>query len=72
MLLELMAELGFGAAEVLMIGDTSHDLQMAAAAGVDAVAVSYGAHAREGLLACGPRGCVASVEELRQWLKQSG
>ena len=72
MLLELMAELGFPAAEVLMIGDTSHDLQMAAAAGVDAVAVSYGAHAREGLLACGPRGCVASVEELRQWLKQSG
>ena len=72
MLLELMAELGFGAAEVLMIGDTSHDLQMAAAAGVDAVAVSYGAHAREGLLACGPRGCFASVEELRQWLTRSG
>ena len=72
MLLELMGELGFPAAEVLMIGDTSHDLQMAAAAGVDAVAVSYGAHAREGLLACGPRGCVASVEELRQWLMQSG
>ena len=71
MLLELMDELDFPASEVLMIGDTSHDLQMAAAAGVDAVAVTYGAHAREGLLACGPRGCVASVEELRQWLMQS-
>ena len=71
MLLELMQELEVQASEVLMIGDTSHDLQMASAAGVDAVAVSYGAHAREGLLACGPRGCCASVEELRQWLMQS-
>lgn len=71
MLHELMAQLDFPAAEVLMIGDTSHDLQMASAAGVDAVAVSYGAHPREGLLACGPRGCFESVEELRQWLTQS-
>jgi phosphoglycolate phosphatase len=72
MLLELMAELQFRPQQVLMIGDTSHDLQMAAAAGVDAVAVSYGAHPREGLLACGPLGCVASVEELRQWLTRNG
>jgi phosphoglycolate phosphatase len=72
MLLELMEELEFQAADALMIGDTSHDLQMAAAAGVDAVAVSYGAHARDGLLACGPLGCVASVEELRQWLTRHG
>ena len=72
MLLELMEQLDFPAREVLMIGDTSHDMQMAAAAGVDSVAVSYGAHAREGLLACGPRGCVASVEELRAWLERNG
>jgi phosphoglycolate phosphatase len=72
MLLELMQELEFGPRQVLMIGDTSHDLQMAAAAGVDAVAVSYGAHPRDGLLACGPLGCVASVEELDQWLIRNG
>ncbi len=72
MLLELMEQLDFPAREVLMIGDTSHDMQMASAAGVDSVAVSYGAHAREGLLACGPRGCVASVEELRAWLERNG
>jgi phosphoglycolate phosphatase len=72
MLHELMAELDASPAEVLMVGDTSHDLQMAAAAGVDAVAVSYGAHARESLLACGPRGCAASVEELREWLERNG
>jgi phosphoglycolate phosphatase len=72
MLLELMEELGFSREEVLMIGDTSHDLEMARAAGVDALAVTYGAHAEGGLRACAPRGCVASVEELRQWLASQG
>jgi phosphoglycolate phosphatase len=72
MLLELMEELSYSRPEVLMVGDTSHDLQMAAAAGVHAVAVTYGAHPREGLLACRPRGCVASVEELRAWLIGNG
>jgi phosphoglycolate phosphatase len=45
---------------------------MARAAGVDAVAVTYGAHPETGLRACGPRGCVASVAELRTWLTQNG
>ncbi len=68
MLLELMEELRVEAAHSLMIGDTSHDLEMAKAAGVDAVAVSYGAHPEQGLRACGPRACVASVAELGEWL----
>lgn len=68
MLLELMAELKLDAAELLMIGDTSHDLGMAASAGVEAVAVSYGAHPEDSLLAFAPRACVASIVELRQWL----
>jgi len=49
MLLELMDELGVPAGQALMIGDTSHDLDMARAAGMDALAVTYGAHAEEGL-----------------------
>jgi phosphoglycolate phosphatase len=68
MLLELMEELGVPAAGALMIGDTSHDLDMARAAGVEALAVTYGAHAEEGLRSCQPRACVASVPELAQWL----
>ena len=72
MLLELMAELRVGAAEMLMIGDTSHDLGMAASAGVEAVAVAYGAHAEETLLAFAPRACVSTVVELRQWLTNNG
>jgi phosphoglycolate phosphatase len=72
MLLELMEELGVEAAKALMIGDTSHDLEMAQAAGVDAIAVTYGAHPEQGLKACGPLGCFPDVGALREWLKSNG
>lgn len=72
MLLELMAELEVGAEGAVMVGDTSHDLQMARSARVDAVAVTYGAHPETSLRALDPRGCVASVEELRKWLRSQG
>lgn len=72
MLLEIMEELEVAPGSVLMIGDTSHDLEMARAAGVDALAVTYGAHAETGLRACEPRGCVSSVEELQRWLTSQG
>ena len=72
MLLELMDELDVAARGALMIGDTSHDLEMARAAGVDALAVSYGAHAEDNLRSCQPRACVASVAELERWLSEQG
>ena len=72
MLLELMDELALTAGELLMIGDTSHDLGMANSAGVDAVAVTYGAHPGETLRVLAPRACVSSVVELRQWLAANG
>jgi len=68
MLLELMAELGTNEANTLMIGDTVHDLKMAAHAGVPAVAVSYGAHAGADLAALAPLACVESIDELARWL----
>jgi phosphoglycolate phosphatase len=68
MLLELMSEMALENRDLLMVGDTSHDLGMAESAGVDAVAVGYGAHPIESLSALGPRACVGSVVELRQWL----
>jgi phosphoglycolate phosphatase len=71
MLLELMQELDIEAGAVLMIGDTSHDMEMARAAGVDALAVTYGAHPERELRACAPRGCVASVEALDRWLSEN-
>jgi len=68
MLRELLEELGAAPGESLMIGDTSHDLQMASAAGVDALAVCYGAHSESSLRALRPRACLASVAQLEQWL----
>lgn len=72
MLLELMAHFAAAPGQALMIGDTSHDLEMARSAGVDAVAVTYGAHPGESLRALAPRACVASVPELRAWLATNG
>jgi phosphoglycolate phosphatase len=69
MLLELMDEYALAADHLLMIGDTTHDLQMAANANVDAVGVAYGAHPKSALEACAPRGVVESVDELAAWLR---
>ncbi|MBI2278346.1 MAG: HAD-IA family hydrolase [Dechloromonas sp.] len=68
MLDELMAEFGVAAGSTVMIGDTSHDLQMASNAGVDSLAVTYGAHPHEHLLEHRPLACLHSVRELDQWL----
>jgi phosphoglycolate phosphatase len=68
MLREILDELQISEKEALMVGDTSHDLEMARAAGVDALAVTYGAHPEEGLRACGPLGCFSTVNQLRAWL----
>lgn len=69
MLEELMLEFAMTPDQILMIGDTSHDLQMAANAGVAALAVSYGAHPVEHLLEHAPLACLHSVDELSAWLK---
>jgi len=72
MLDELMAEFGMAATSTVMIGDTSHDMLMAKNAGVDGLAVTYGAHPHDHLLDCAPRACVPSVQELDQWLLAHG
>jgi phosphoglycolate phosphatase len=69
MLQEIMGELGVAPARTLMIGDTTHDLQMAANAGVAGLAALYGAHPREDLEALGPLAAAASIAELRAWLE---
>lgn len=72
MLETLMDMLGVDPERTLMIGDTTHDLQMAANAKVGAVAVTYGAHAVTDLQSLKPLACVASFGELMQWLRQNG
>jgi phosphoglycolate phosphatase len=70
MLQELMAELGAEPGRTLMIGDTTHDLQLAANAGVSCVAVSYGAHADEDLRRFSPLHVAHSTGELHAWLHE--
>lgn len=72
MLHELMAEAGAAAANTLMIGDTTHDLQLAANAGAAAVAVSFGAHEREAFDVHAPRFVAHSTRELHDWLLAHG
>ncbi|NBX20753.1 MAG: HAD family hydrolase [Betaproteobacteria bacterium] len=69
MLQELMMEFGVAADRVLMIGDTTHDLQMAVNAGCASVAVSYGAHEPDSFAALGPLTIAHSVAELDAWLQ---
>ena len=68
MLLELMREFGADAQATLMIGDTTHDLQLAANAGTPSVAVSYGAHEREAFAEFAPLTVAHSTAELKDWL----
>jgi phosphoglycolate phosphatase len=72
MLLELMREFGVEPERTLMIGDTTHDLQMAMNAGVASIGVSYGAHAPEAFDSFAPRFVAHSVPELGEWLRQHG
>jgi phosphoglycolate phosphatase len=68
MLQGLMSELGASPDRTLMIGDTTHDMEMARAAGAHRLGVTYGAHAREALLGCAPASCVDDFAGVRQWL----
>ncbi|HEX5338025.1 MAG TPA: HAD-IA family hydrolase [Gallionella sp.] len=69
MLFELMDELGVSAERTLMVGDTTHDVQLAQNAKVDVLAVGHGAHPPEQLQALGPLALVDDFAELRAWLK---
>jgi phosphoglycolate phosphatase len=68
MLLELMEEWKILPNELVMIGDTTHDLKMAIGAGVQAIGVSYGAHPREELEQLNPMAVVDNVHQLREIL----
>jgi phosphoglycolate phosphatase len=68
MLQELMAEFDVRPDRLLMIGDTTHDLQMAVNAGCASVGVSYGAHEPEAFHALNPLQVAHSVRELHDWL----
>lgn len=69
MLHELMETLVVARENTLMIGDTTHDLQMAINAEVAGLAVSYGAHSSEQLATLNPQAICNSVAQLSEWLR---
>jgi phosphoglycolate phosphatase len=71
MLLELSDVLQVPTRRILMIGDTTHDLDMATNAGVDAVAVTYGAHPPDTLKTSQSLAHVDDVNQLSGWLKSN-
>ena len=70
MLNELMRQFGTEPERTLMVGDTTHDLQMARNAGCASLGVSYGAHPPSEFEALGPRAVLHSAQALRQWLNE--
>ena len=70
MLEQILAHCEVRPEQALMVGDSSFDLQMARNAGMDSVAVSYGAQSIEALQQFEPRLSIDRFSELRSWLSQ--
>ncbi|APE05378.1 HAD family hydrolase [Alteromonas sp. RW2A1] len=68
MLLQLVDELSMSIDDAVMIGDTTYDMKMAQAIGMDRVGVSYGVHAQVHLETLKPKIIVHSIEELKRFL----
>lgn len=71
MLEQILAHCGVSPRQALMVGDASFDLMMARNAGMDCVAVSYGAQAAEALQHYEPRLTIDHFSELQAWLNQA-
>ena len=71
MLEQILAHCGVSPRQALMVGDASFDLMMARNAGMDSVAVSYGAQAAEALQHYEPRLTIDHFSELQAWLNRA-
>ena len=68
MVLQALSEAGVEAGDAIMVGDTAFDIEMACAAGVRGVAVSWGYHRPGRLHAAGALRVVNDMKELRDYL----
>lgn len=68
MIHEILDHCGVRSERALMVGDSVFDLEMARRAGIDSVAVSYGAQSLDILQACSPRLAINNFSELGDWL----
>ena len=72
MLHELIEQFNVRPGRVLMVGDTTHDLQMARNAACPSLGVSYGAHEPEAFAAFNPLHIAHSVADMHAWLVAHG
>ena len=68
MLLDILDYTALNPQKVLMIGDTSYDMEMAVGANIDALGITHGVHSRERLLSSGAHHVVDDFDELLAWL----
>ena len=68
MLNQILAHCDVRPEHALMVGDATFDLLMARNAGIDSVAVGYGAQSMERLLAFEPRLAIDTFSQLHAWL----
>jgi phosphoglycolate phosphatase-like HAD superfamily hydrolase len=64
----MQARTGLAPEDILMVGDTPFDLDMARAAGVPSLAVGHGFYPQEALAACDPRAYAPDTAALRDIL----
>ena len=71
MLFQALSETNVEATDAIMIGDTAFDIEMARAAGVPSVAVSWGYHRHDRLRGAGASRVVNDMKELSDYLFES-
>ncbi|WP_018150167.1 HAD-IA family hydrolase [Leeia oryzae] len=69
MLFDVMDRVGVSSARTIMIGDTTHDLRMAEAAGTAALGLTHGAHDLAALQAVPHLAILDDLPAIQQWLK---
>lgn len=67
MVLDILTETGVSADRAIVVGDTTYDIEMAHRANTNALAVCYGVHQREKLIAQQPIDCVENFTAVLQW-----
>ncbi|MFC1630523.1 MAG: HAD-IA family hydrolase [Arenicellales bacterium] len=67
MVLDILTETGVTADRAIVVGDTTYDIEMAHRANTDSLAVCYGVHQREKLIAQQPKDCVENFAAVLQW-----
>jgi len=68
MIHEILNEAGLGPNEAVMVGDTTHDLQMARRAAVTGIGLTYGAHVEARLMEENPLALCGDIAALREIL----